>query len=794
MSESSKRDKDEQLAPGPVAPQGGILRSPGAGPVKAVTIAEPEESISPMMRGESKPMDDFDLDRPKKHRSARIASRLTGRASIERLPKSSRHSTTDATPDQGYESTSSTRRESINDHDGLISRVSAWINHEKSRRAAHKSRRRVAKGDPHSSAPPSGLDGASDSPERRTSDASDGAVALEQLQEILAGVNLSEKPTRRGNLCKRIKSAQKLRRLSGTAPSDTDVSEVDPIAPSCDAILDNSKTLSYSGGEVEMEDGLERRPSLLRVTSTLQKDAWNTFKYEIVRLTHTLRLKGWRRVPMGMSSQIGVERLSGALTNAVYVVSPPDELPAQATTDTADGTVSSHPRFPPPKLLLRIYGSNVDQLIDRESELQILSRLGRKKIGPRLLGTFTNGRFEEFFNARALTPKELRDASVSQQIAKRMRELHEGVELLSHERDDGPFVWLNIDKWMPRCEQIVSWLDKHIEAVDGSKNRPLVCGADWSLFRVTLEKYRTWLYKQYDGAENLKQQLVFAHNDTQYGNILRIIPDGESPLMLPQNAHKQLIVIDFEYANANLVGLEFANHFTEWCYNYHDVKAPYKCKTKYYPTVEEQQRFIRSYINHQPNFGTHSRHPSMPQTPSLPDTPGLNPTASSLSTSLISNFMLDNRAPKEASIEKQDEERDGAVEKEVARLIHESQIWRLANSAQWVMWGVMQAKIEGLPDFGDETQTASVAAGRLTTLPEESAMASDAIEPDERPAECKKVETAKEGDEDEDEEFDYLAYTFERAMFFWGDAVELGLVKLEELPADVQKNIKLVDG
>lgn len=34
MSESSKRDKDEQLAPGTVAPQAGILRSPGSGPVK----------------------------------------------------------------------------------------------------------------------------------------------------------------------------------------------------------------------------------------------------------------------------------------------------------------------------------------------------------------------------------------------------------------------------------------------------------------------------------------------------------------------------------------------------------------------------------------------------------------------------------------------------------------------------------------------------------------------------------------------------------------------------------------
>lgn len=221
------------------------------------------------------------------------------------------------------------------------------------------------------------------------------------------------------------------------------------------------------------------------------------------------------------------------------------------------------------------------------------------------------------------------------------------------------------------------------------------------------------------------------------------------------------------------------------------MKAPYKCKIKYYPTIEEQQRFIRSYINHQPKFSSHGRHSSVPQTPSLPETPGLNPTTSSLSTSLISNFMLDNRTPKDVPIEKEDEEHDGAVEKEVARLIHESQIWRLANSAQWVMWGVMQAKIEGLPDFGDETQTASVAAGQLTTLPEDSVILSDANAPGEQTPQSNKPMPA-EGDKDEDEEFDYLAYTFERVMFFWGDAVELGLVKLEELSKDVQENIKVV--
>jgi choline kinase len=157
--------------------------------------------------------------------------------------------------------------------------------------------------------------------------------------------------------------------------------------------------------------------------------------------------------------------------------------------------------------------------------------------------------------------------------------------------------------------------------------------------------------------------------------------------------------------------------------------------------------------------------------------------------------MLDTRFPKEVSVEKADEEYDRAVEKEVARLIHESQIWRLANSAQWVMWGVMQAKIEGLPDFDDETQTASVVAGKLTSLPEDSVMGSDPLEPEEEKMaediKGKKPDPAEEGDNGD--EFDYLAYTFERAMFFWGDAVELGLVKLEDLPADVQDNIKLVD-
>jgi len=176
------------------------------------------------------------------------------------------------------------------------------------------------------------------------------------------------------------------------------------------------------------------------------------------------------------------------------------------------------------KLLLRIYGPQVEHLIDREAELQILRRLARKRIGPRLLGTFSNGRFEEYFHARALTPQELRMPDTSKQIAKRMRELHEGIDLLNKERDAGPFVWQSWDKWLPRVEQIVTWLDGQIiNGVQGEvqspsekwKDRGLVCGVQWPIFKAVVEKYRAWLEEQYGGLSKLNERLVFSHNDVR---------------------------------------------------------------------------------------------------------------------------------------------------------------------------------------------------------------------------------------------------------------------------------------
>jgi choline kinase len=215
-------------------------------------------------------------------------------------------------------------------------------------------------------------------------------------------------------------------------------------------------------------------------------------------------------VPLDSGDRISVERLSGALTNAVYVVTPPDGL----TQPGRDGRKSL-----PTKVLLRVYGPQVD--IDRENELNVLRRLARKKIGPRLLGTFQNGRFEQFFNATTLTPANLGEPETSKQIAKRMRELHDGIELLEEERDEGPGVWKNWDRWLEQAEKTVTALDKHIiNGLQDSQRRPyawmtrgLVCGAQWHVFKAMVDKYRKFLEDYYGDQSHIREKLVFSHND-----------------------------------------------------------------------------------------------------------------------------------------------------------------------------------------------------------------------------------------------------------------------------------------
>jgi choline kinase len=670
----------------------------------------------------------------------------------------------------------------------LVDQISSWIHEKRAKRSLRRAARHGRSETPQDESEQNGADSAA-SPQRRPSDASDDSVDLEKLERIVKqNLTIRQSSTRRAMSLRSRPSVRKMFRKQSASATDTESLDPDVHVPSCDVVLDNSRTLAYSGGVSDLSDNDDDADGdeLQRMASHRDVDAWAKFRFEIVRLSHTLRIKGWRKVPLERSAAIAVQRLSGALTNAVYVVSPPSDLPLEKYDE--NGTLIGQ-RKPPPKLLLRIYGPQVEHLIDRGAELAILKRLARKRIGPRLLGTFANGRFEEYFHAKALTPEDLRDADTSRQIAKRMRELHDGVELLDQERHDGPFVWRNWDKWLNRAEQIVTWMDNQVKGLSPDEKptgprawlrRGYICGVPWKEFRTVVEKYRDWLNSQYGGTKHLQEALVFAHNDTQYGNILRQVPTGDSPLLLPANSHKQLIVIDFEYASANTPGLEFANHFTEWCYNYHDEKKPYAMHPGLYPKPEEQERFIRAYVRHRPEFNV-STPKLAPMTPQQEES---RPDMTKRSTTSISDFMLDARTPSQSSLQvlKEDAAEKVAEDAEVKRLMDETRLWRLANTAMWVAWGIVQAKVPCMPFFD----------GSSATSESEGEIADELL--GERAEQYKELVREQQGDEpmEEDEEFDYLGYAQHRAMFFWGDAVQMGLVKLEDLPEDVRMKIKTV--
>ena len=287
-------------------------------------------------------------------------------------------------------------------------------------------------------------------------------------------------------------------------------------------------------------------------------------------------------------------------------------------------------------------------------------------------------------------------------------------------------------------------------------------------------------------------------------------------MLLPANTHKQLIVIDFEYANANTPGLEFANHFTEWCYNYHDESGPWRCNTAGYPTPEEQNRFVRAYVQHRPGFDVQTPR-MMPMDAPEAGEAGRPGSATSEKrpgpTQSISNFMLDARAPPQAqattptssyfslgqsATAPEQNDTSEVEESQIRALLKQTREWRMANTALWIAWGIVQAKIPGMPLFGPE-KAAEIAEGELdesviaemekysfSTQSEEAAENKDGVNSDDG-------QVAEEVEEAAEEEFDYLAYARDRAMFFWGDAVVLGFVKLEELPADVQRDIKVVE-
>lgn len=154
--------------------------------------------------------------------------------------------------------------------------------------------------------------------------------------------------------------------------------------------------------------------------------------------------------------------------------------------------------------------------------------------------------------------------------------------------------------------------------------------------------------------------------------------------------------------------------------------------------------------------------------------------------------MLDARVPPGGWKE---EERRAAEQAEdrMRELLKETRLWRAMNSAMWVAWGIVQAKIPGYTEE-DKPSPDNSGTGEAPSSPSGSSSAGTVTEDHVGSgAEDGGSSVGGGGAADEEPGFDYLAYAHERALFFWGDCVQMGLVRLEELPEGLRERVKLVD-
>jgi len=125
------------------------------------------------------------------------------------------------------------------------------------------------------------------------------------------------------------------------------------------------------------------------------------------------------------------------MTNRIYHIS----------TDHAITTDPDH-------ILLRVYGSGIDWMFSRAKEYQWAKQLAEAGITPRWLGTFSNGRMEEYVHSETFTARMLREPLWYHRVARNLARIHQFRKSIP---DEPETLWRRIDKWRLKA---VAALDK----------------------------------------------------------------------------------------------------------------------------------------------------------------------------------------------------------------------------------------------------------------------------------------------------------------------------------------------
>jgi choline kinase len=208
-------------------------------------------------------------------------------------------------------------------------------------------------------------------------------------------------------------------------------------------------------------------------------------------------------------SKIDIFKVSGSLTNAIFFISAKSTPGAKSPNRT---------------LLLRIYGPSSGSLISRPAELRILHVLSSEyHIGPRVYGTFANGRVEEYFDSEALHHEDPHNPEISRWIAIRMAELHR-VDV-QHVCD--PVEWADPGDGtrgeLSVKRNVRNWTEPALEVIKLLGDCEWTREVDFERFAEEWAAYYKWVRDwEKEGNKEKESLRVFCHNDTQYGNLLKL--------------------------------------------------------------------------------------------------------------------------------------------------------------------------------------------------------------------------------------------------------------------------------
>ncbi|KAG8748870.1 hypothetical protein FRC12_013749 [Ceratobasidium sp. 428] len=301
---------------------------------------------------------------------------------------------------------------------------------------------------------------------------------------------------------------------------------------SVSSLSSNGSLMMLPEGDVEevTEEGVRHAELKLEA----RKYKTTPFRQALLQVLQAIRVPTWASAALE-PEHVQISKVSGALTNAVFFISyspnaPPTSTPvpqssASSAPHLSHRSSSSVYSTTPRTVLLRIYGPSSSTLISRTDELHTLHILSSVyRIGPRVLGTFQNGRVEEWFDSSALTSDDLRDPVVSRWIGMRMRELHsvDVLKVVGPTWNGQETIVNNVRCWRGAAQEVLDMLkakeDKG-EITTGHFWHGVREKLDLAKFGRAWDAYWTWLQKWEE--EHGRSEMVFAHNDTQYGNLLR---------------------------------------------------------------------------------------------------------------------------------------------------------------------------------------------------------------------------------------------------------------------------------